>query len=465
MSEIYSYTVPHSGVNTTYYFEDTDLRSRISDAEAYVGYTDSDIAGLEVDYENNTFTRLAGAMGKTGGSDFNVFPTYAGMRRCILADDGTVVAYYGDAGYVEDGTAGQVMVEIPKFYYKVVPMKLAKQVQKGSFDTNRMGYHLLKARYYISATPKRGFKTHPLFVVNGHEIDYAYFSAYEGCIYDVSASEYLLNDEQSVDYTAGTGDKLSSISGAKPCSGYDSDNELTRAGCRQLATNRGSGWYQQTIEAVCAIYLLFIIEYGNCNMQDTIGQGVSNITDVFPSNCSSYTGSTNTLGNNTGRASATVDYTDTEQTDLDKTSVSYRGIENFYGNLFKWVEGVNVYGDGTNAGGQPYICSDMNFADEKITDNYTPVGFTLTHTGGFIKYFGYGKTEYDWVFMVSDVGGDSSVPVGDVYMTSDHLNQHGVCVFGGRWSFGYTNGYSWGLSIGYASRKARDVSARLVYLP
>lgn len=464
MSEIYSYTVPHSGVNTTYYFEDTDLRNRISDAEAYVGYTDSDIAGLEVDYENNTFTRLAGAVGKSGGSDFNVFPTYAGMRRCILADDGTVVAYYGDSGYVEDGSAGQCMVEIPKFYYKVVPMKLQKQTKTGSYDTNRMGYHILKARYYISATPKDGFKVHPLFVVNGNEINYAYMSAYEGCIYDVSANEYLLNDEQTIDYTASTGDKLSSISGAQPCSGRDSNNELTVSGCRQLAANRGAGWYQQTVEAVCAIYLLFIVEYGNCNIRNTIGMGVSNITDASSYNCSSFVGSTSSLGNTTGRASATTDYTGTEQTDTDKTSISYRGIENFYSNIFKWVDGVNIYGDGTNAGGQPYVCNNMSFADQTITDNYIPVGFTLTHTSGYIKYFGYGKTEYDWLFMVSDVGGNSSVPVGGAYFTSYNLQTYGSCIFGGSWSFYDANGYSWGLSANQADSKSRSVSARLMYL-
>ena len=45
------------------------------------------------------------------------------------------------------------------------------------------------------------------------------------------------------DFTAGTGDKLSSIAGAKPCSGLTQD--LTLPNARILAHNRGSGWELQ----------------------------------------------------------------------------------------------------------------------------------------------------------------------------------------------------------------------------
>jgi hypothetical protein len=103
-----------------------EINAKIADLAGYVGYTDDDIVGVEVDYENRTFTRLAGAVGKTPGADFDSILAFGGRRRCNLADDGTVNAYYGDAGYIEDGSNGQVMVEQPKFYYKVVPLKMEK---------------------------------------------------------------------------------------------------------------------------------------------------------------------------------------------------------------------------------------------------------------------------------------------------------------------------------------------------
>lgn len=536
MSEIYSYTVPHSGSNTTYYFEDTDLRSRVADAEAYIGYTDSDVAGLEVDYENNTFTRLAGAVGKSGGSDFNVFPTYAGMRRCILADDGTVVAYYGDSGYIEDGSAGQCMVEIPKFYYKVVPMKLQKQswddydatpwVSGTSYSTRTiviyeneyyvcttansdttftpsnwlqiqalglMGYHILKARYYISATPKEGFKIHPLFVdkTTGNIRNYAYISSYSGILYDVSESKYLLNDEQISNITPGTGDKLSSINGmwereityhnvntdqdvtvtvntgAKPCTDVEGFNNLTRHNCTILAENRGSGWEQQTIEITCAIWLLFIIEYGNCNIQNSIGKGIVEIEDNFVGNCSSFIGSTSSLGNNTGNATSTMDYTGTVRTDDGCLSCSYRGVEDFYGNVFKWVEGINIYGAYVNGGGQTFVCTDTNYTDNKTTDNYENVGFTLTPYIGYIKYFGYGNPKYDWLFMPSKANGNSSLPVGDLAYVTQNVNNNKVFAFGGTWSDSISRaytGYYCHCGFNYSSW-GRPASARLTYLP
>ena len=82
----------------------------VDDVKAYIGYTDSDILGLQVDFENKTFTRLAGAVGLSQGADFDKFTMYGGRKRCNVLDDGTIVAYYGDEGYTEDGSNGQVMV-------------------------------------------------------------------------------------------------------------------------------------------------------------------------------------------------------------------------------------------------------------------------------------------------------------------------------------------------------------------
>ena len=103
------------------------------------------------------------------------------------------------------------------------------------------GFKLRKARYYISMTKKAGFKVHPAFVKNNVEKEKIYLSAYEGCAYD--GSVYIMDDAQDVDFTPSSGDKLSSIAGAKPISGVTQD--LTRRNCGILAENRGTGWSQQ----------------------------------------------------------------------------------------------------------------------------------------------------------------------------------------------------------------------------
>lgn len=119
---------------------------------------------MEADFENCVFTRLEGAIGKDAGSDFDSVTAYDGRRRCNLSDDGEILVYYGDENFKSDGSNGQVMVEQPKFYYRVVPLKTEK-------IDGADGYHLRKARYYISDTPKVGFKIHPAFVRNGVEVD------------------------------------------------------------------------------------------------------------------------------------------------------------------------------------------------------------------------------------------------------------------------------------------------------
>ena len=74
----------------------------IDELKAHLGYTDKDIYGIEVDIPNNSITRVAGAVGKTAGVDFDNINAYK-RRRCILADDRTVLAYYGETGYTETG--------------------------------------------------------------------------------------------------------------------------------------------------------------------------------------------------------------------------------------------------------------------------------------------------------------------------------------------------------------------------
>ena len=90
---------------------------------------DEDIAGIMVDYQNRIFKRLAGAYDKTAGADFDQFEMFGGRKRCNVADDGTIVAYYGDEDYAEDGSMGQVMVYQPAFYYKVVPLCMTATFQ------------------------------------------------------------------------------------------------------------------------------------------------------------------------------------------------------------------------------------------------------------------------------------------------------------------------------------------------
>jgi len=514
------------------------LNAEIADLAGYIGYTDDDIVGVEVDFANRKFERLAGAIGKTPGADFDSILAFGGRRRCNLSDTGVVNAYFGDAGYIEDGSNGQVMVEQPKFYYKVVPLKMEKndeveiasvkfntgastsgnititlngtaqnvavaagddatavatKVRNTSFagwttsgsgttvtftankvgaksatlftDTGATGvtatitniqygyigkgFKLRKARFYVSMTKKAGFKS-DLFKINGVEREKIYLSAFEGSLFDVSASAYILNDAQIADFTVTNGDKLASRANAKPISGLSQD--LTRRKCGILAENRGNGWMQQFSKSAAITQMLMLIEYGSMNSQTAIGRGVTDKASGS-GNESEITGATTLLGNASGMAAGTNGL----------VSVTYRGEENFWGNIWKFTDGMNIYCDIANSVHELYI-ADNNFAESKNTDNYKNAGITLPTREGYISALAYNE-EYDWLFVPGEVLGDSALPVGDYFYETAHSNGYKIALLGRGWSASSTAGaFGWHVDAA-PSYRARTVGGRLVYVP
>lgn len=416
------------------------IKKQIEGGEA----SDEYVVGVEVDYESLTYTRLMGAVGKTEGEDFDDFLVFGGRKRCNVDDSGNIVAWYGDEEYAEDGTNGQVMVYQPKVYYRVVPVKLQK-IEDGE------GYRGLKMQYYVSDRPLIGFKLHPAFCMGNKESDYILLSAYEGSVFDSSASTYIADDEQVVNFVE---DKLCSLADMKPVSGKTQN--LNRDNAEMLAKNRGVGWHIDFAQTVALEQLLEIIEMGMLDMQTAIGQGVVSVPDTpNTDNNSVATGATSSLGNATGAASGTS----------GQSSVTYRGRENIYGNIWKFVNGINIYGDGSNKGGIPYISKNLNFAESKNTDNYEKVKYNITNPNGYVKYFGYDE-EKDYLFFATDAvssSGDTSTK--DYTYVSANLNGYRVARLGGDWKYGTVAGlFYWDLSS-VVSNRDRALGCRLVFIP
>lgn len=440
-----------------------DLQNQIADLEAFIGYKDDDIYGVEVDFVNKKFTRLAGAVGKSGGASFDGVHCFGGRKRCNLTDDGKVVAYHGDAGYSETGaltraitigettypvgTKVQTMVEQPKFYYKVVPLEL-EIISEG----DNYGHHMRKGRYYVSPVPKLGFKLHPAFIRDGKEKDFIYLSAFEGSLYDVSANAYILDDSQVASFVASTGDKLSSIANAKPMSGLTQD--MTRAKTRIIAENRGTGWEQETVQMASASQLLMLVEYATFNMQTAIGNGNVSKTDDGTTNMAENTGATTSLGNASGVVTNTNGI----------LIVSYRGEENPWGNIWKWVDGINIQNPTPFAAGQHgnvYV-ADHGFADEISASPYEDTGIHPCYGEGYVSAFGYNE-KFDWLFIPTEHSGNSSLPVGD-YMYNSQPGWR-VARLGGGWGYGSNAGaFCWSLDSA-ASNRYRYFGGRLVYVP
>ena len=444
--------------------EISTLTGELSDLQGYVGYNDEQIYGVDVDYKNKTFVRLAGAEGREAGKDFDSVPCFGGRRRCNLTDDGVVVAYLGDDAYTETGaltvavnigdtnypvgTKVQVMVEQPKFWYKVVPVKL----ENFTVGT-KSGKHIRRAKYYISPVEREGFKVHPAFIENGKVNDKIYISAYEGCIFDKSANKYLYEDEQVADFNA---DLLCSIAGAKPASGLTQN--LTRANTRKLAQNRGPGWEQMYAAIQSMDILLMLVEYASFDMQRCIGRGNVNKTDDTKSSMTEKTGTSANLGNASG----------SEPNGNNINIVSYRGEENIWGNIWLWVDGMNLH----NATASPYpgtlYVADHNFADDTGSGAYTDTGllvfpYVSNTSYGYISAFAYSETA-DYLFIPSEIAGNSALPIGD-YAWNYGGTGWKVAESGASWHDGSRAGASALDLHDVSANRSRHIGGRLVYIP
>lgn len=437
-----------------------NLQEQIDDVKSFVGYESSDVYGVEIDFPNRRFTRIAGAENLTAGADFDKLNPWGGRKRCILADDGTVLAYRGETGYTEagattveikktvdgaektyaSGTKVQVMVEQPVFYVKAVPVS-SKNATSGK------GKQYTKGRFYISPTPKAGF-TAPRAFYDNHGIvqDKIYLSAFEGCIYDTDAKKYLTADEQVADFAT---DMLSSIAGVKPASGLTQN--LTRANVRKLCTNRGTGWESHSIFAMAVTEWLLMIEYASLDAQRKVGRGVCDFTDDGKTNMSVNTGATSGLGNGSGiDPNGGVD---------GKCSVSYRGEENLWGNIWTWLDKVNILAKGQN---EVFVHEIGATVADDTTTGYKSLGYHWSHSNGYQSAFGI-DPEHPELLIPTEASG-SDVFTGNYVWQNYTYNGFLIAILGGAWTDGsYCGFYLHGNAA--SGTRSRDIGGRLLYVP
>ena len=432
------------------------------------------------------------------------------MRRCVINDAG-VVQYYLDASDSTlkedgnpsnlDGTDGQVMVEIAqgwlKYWYEGTEHHylISKEQFAGAarLDAFYKNDEYVKNRYigayegtlydvsetaYVNgfqylATTARLFTftaaddkiqavagtsaalTHPFTRVEvGQKIaisntggvnDGTFTIATKGDDY-VTTVEALADDAdvQAVIETQKdwNNDVLSSVSGKAPI------NYGTRANFRTAGASRGvTGWRQQDYDLISAIQLLYLVEYASFYSQSMIGAGLTNFGSTNWSNWSDsnpieLTGNSNSDGNVTANL-------DNGGNTLG-SYMSYRGIENFFGHVWKWVDGINMGGAASPADdNKVHVCNkDTDFADNTWT-NYTDLGVVLAQANGYqvtLEQISRG-------FLPASVGGGSTTYITDYYYQSIGWR---VAALGGSASDdgAYAGVACWSLhySLGYRNR-------------
>ena len=236
-----------------------------------------------------------------------------------------------------------------------------------------------------------------------------------------------------------------------------------------------------TYNAHKALYWLFVVEYATLNSQAAfnaeltaegyhqggLGAGVTDINSTKWSEFNSYNpfipcGYTDSLGNGTGvvEFSMPTEY----DTTVKKVSVPrYRGIENPFGHLWQWTDGINVQIEPGDDGLSKVFVSDdpAKFSDSGY-DGYSHVG-NEARTEGYVKSVIFGE---GGEIMPDAVGGGSTTYFCDYHYTSIPASTtlRGV-LFGG----GALNGAYAGFAFAYSSYAPSYTNAyfgsRLCFLP
>ena len=304
------------------------------------------------------------------------------------------ISPWKDIRRIEDETAG-TLVEIPKFYYKWTRdgSKMKLQISSKEFD----------GAFVSPAHADRG---------DGEgERDVVYVGAYH-CV----------------------GTTFKSTSGATPYGNY------TRAQYRNVIhANLGSDVWQWDFAMWWTINMLYLVEYADWNSQAKIGYGCGNGSSV------QNNGLTDSMTYHTGtNASTRTSYGHTR----------YRYIEDLWGNVYDWCDGIYF-----SAARVYCIKNPANFSD---TTGGTQTGTRATTSNITSAWSTPNASGFEYALCPSATNGSYSSYICDGY----DYGSTGVVLYVGYFhSQSESAGIFSMISNGTASEKSSSIGSRLMKLP
>ena len=241
---------------------------------------------------------------------------------------------------VREEISGNMMVKIPRFYFK--------RWQDGNIE------HIqISSEYFDGAT------IHPAFLHNDSQQEYIYVGAYE------------------------TSNYKQSVTGQLPTVQSDIEN------FRNQAKSLGTGWGLYDGTTRDALLMLYLVEFATFDSQTAIGNGI-----VYAAGRSATGGSDNVPGPN-GKSNSSGD-----------CWVKYRYIENLWGNVFEWVDGVV-----RKLNAEIWVNNDQSQYNN-AGDNYVKLSYQLPTAIGFITRNGFDENNPSYM-LPSAIQGSSSTYLCD----------------------------------------------------
>ena len=398
-----------------------------------------------------------------------MLPVQSQMRGCLLNDNGEVVKYLAESGWTEetlDGSMGQVMVEIPEFYWKFT--------ESGNTQT-----------VMLSQVPIEGYA----------KVSKRYVSAYEATI-DNNGNTGTTNSNQY---------KLASVKNTtaryRGCNNVASNDETYKSGLGMPRTNLSLQTFREsarrrkpsTYEWNCydymthkILYWLFVVEFATRHTQKAVdstttisgyktgglGNGVTTVnytewTNLYSNYPIVPCGTSDSLGNGTGEVSYAVPSSEAGDTWTTVKVPRYRGIENPFGHIWKQTDGIKVEvesGDTTSGESKVYVCyTPSNYNSTSDVINYNYIG-NEERSQGNVKEIFFGPSGD---LLTSVNGGDSSTYYGDYHYvkTDNTTTEYRSVRFGGIAHYGAYAGFVCSASNLSLSHASTYYGSRLCFIP
>jgi prepilin-type N-terminal cleavage/methylation domain-containing protein len=257
---------------------------------------------------------------------------------------------------------------------------------------------------------------------------------YEYILISKKAKEgYTKSEEFSIGrYTiSGDSSKVYSRSGVTPLT------KTTITDFRTYARNLGTGFGIMDYHYFL-IQMLYLVEYADYNSQAKLGSGYTSSSLTSPIT----SGGTDFLGMKSGSINGSA-----------TASIIYRGIEDIFGNVWQFIDGINIQNN------QAYICYDQTqYASDTFTGCYQKIGYVNSSSEGYVSKLGYDPANPLVAFPI-EVNGTNSTGTSDYYWQN---SGNRIARVGGAWAYG-TNAGLWFWSLAdLSSNTNSNIGSRLI---
>lgn len=398
---------------------------------------------------------------------FDFVKPWSDIKLCNL-DPTTkqVTAWYGENSFKRDGSNGDVMVYIPGFYYSQTQVTIDGisydkiSISDGEFDGSSYSAPFYYAAYDTAVVDSKpvsisgvgpevnrnitSFRT--LYTNNGYTpLDYRYLLVqllYLVEYADNYTQNVLGNGITSVRYAATTTSLLAETGVNRIVIPTDTNFVVGNTIC--IGTSQGN----MTIAKYRTITAINAYSENGVTGTELVFDGAA--VNIAVGNWVGCIGQLSGQNDALGTKSGCI-------TNDSKHAVSYRGIENWFGNVWQFVDGINIKDN------KAYICTKpSSYQVDKFDGDYHALSYTNANSNNYAKVLGY-DANYPFARFPISVGANLQTKYYTDYYYQNSGNR--IALVGGYYSSGaYAGSFFWVFSDGSGSAY-RSLGSRFLYIP